>query len=565
MRKKTATRPPFDAVRQPKSEWGKVGIHSTVGKVPLEQALYSFLTGSATTNEKVKAVQTALESTDGKLWRVKLGNWAARMVPVELLVPEVHHEWRPLVREAILFVVSKLSASRLAPKIVEQMELGPEITAEVRLLRFIAKVPGLQKIGQVLARNRHLHPRLRRALIKLENGISDVSTEEIYSIIMEKLQSRIDAHAIKVELHILSEASVSAVVAFTWKNPATRRRERGVFKVLKPHIPYCYAEDMRILGQLARHLVRKHRTAGMSMSRLAETLTEIRRLLEREVDFPREQATLANELKEYRALRGVRIPRVIPQLSTTTITALSFERGKKVTDVRVVPAELRMSVADRLARALLAVPALSRAKDSIFHADPHAGNLLYDRRRNELVILDWALTERLTRRQRKNVVLLVLMMMLRDAEGMAKAIEELCQVRGNRLQIRDIREHINHVLDALPLTRLPGPMDAMRLLDDIALEGIRFPAALLMFRKASFTLEGVVEDVAGTRVRLDSLMANHTLANWKDTVACLFSLLSARDWATLDWSVLTFASRVSGRALFRPWRWLQARTATAGA
>lgn len=565
MRKKTATRPPFDAVRQPQSEWGKVGIHSTVGKVPLEQALYSFLTGSATTNEKVKAVQTALESTDGKLWRVKLGNWAARMVPVELLVPEVHHEWRPLVREAILFVVSKLSASRLAPKIVEQMELGPEITAEVRLLRFIAKVPGLQKIGQVLARNRHLHPRLRRALIKLENGISDVSTEEIYSIIMEKLQSRIDAHAIKVELHILSEASVSAVVAFTWKNPATRRRERGVFKVLKPHIPYCYAEDMRILGQLARHLVRKHRTAGMSMSRLAETLTEIRRLLEREVDFPREQATLANELKEYRALRGVRIPRVIPQLSTTTITALSFERGKKVTDVRVVPAELRMSVADRLARALLAVPALSRAKDSIFHADPHAGNLLYDRRRNELVILDWALTERLTRRQRKNVVLLVLMMMLRDAEGMAKAIEELCQVRGNRLQIRDIREHINHVLDALPLTRLPGPMDAMRLLDDIALEGIRFPAALLMFRKASFTLEGVVEDVAGTRVRLDSLMANHTLANWKDTVACLFSLLSARDWATLDWSVLTFASRVSGRALFRPWRWLQARTATAGA
>ena len=75
--KKTATWPPFDAVRQPQSEWGKVGIHSTVGKVPLEQALYPFLTGSATTNEKVKAVQTALESTDGKLWRVKLGNWAA--------------------------------------------------------------------------------------------------------------------------------------------------------------------------------------------------------------------------------------------------------------------------------------------------------------------------------------------------------------------------------------------------------------------------------------------------------------------------------------------------------
>jgi ubiquinone biosynthesis protein len=529
---------------------------SASGTLPLQQSLYSFLTGAATTNEKINAVQAALESADGKFWREELGKWAAHMVPVELLVPEVHREWRPLVHEAILFVVSKLSASRLAPKIVEQMELGPDISAEVRLLRFIAKVPGLQKIGQVLARNRHLHPRLRRALIELENGISDVSMEEICSIINTKLQSQITTYAIKLERSILSEASVSAVVAFTWQNPATRRRERGVFKVLKPHIPSCYAEDMKILGQLAQHLVRKHRTAGTHLSRLAETLTEIRLLLQREVDFPREQATLASALGEYRSLRGVRVPRAIPLLCTSSITALTFERGKKVTEVHVVPGKLRLSVADRLAKAILAVPALSRKKDSIFHADPHAGNLLYDKRRNELVILDWALTERLTREQRKNVVLLIFMMMLRDADGMAKSIEELCQLRAHdRVQARTIRKHIDCLLDTLPLTQLPGPMDAMRLLDKIALEGIRFPAALLMFRKASFTLEGVVEDVAGSRVRLDTLVASHTLANWKDTVACLFSLLSARDWVAIDWSALTFTSRVCSRALSRPWHW----------
>lgn len=544
-----------------------VNDRSKSAHLPLHQALHPFLTGEATAAEKISAVQTALEGADGKFWREELGKWAARMVPVELLVPEVHRDWRPFVREAILFVVSKLSASRLAPKIVEQLTLEPEISAEVRLLRFIAKVPGLQKIGQVLARNRHLHPRLRRALIKLENGISDVSVEEICSTIERELQSQMDAYAIKLEAAILSEASVSAVVAFTWQNPATRRRERGVFKVLKPHIPSCYAEDMKILGQLAKHLVRKHRTAGTNLRRLAETFTEIRLLLEREVDFPREQATLTNALREYRSLRGVRVPRVIPSLSTAAITALTFEKGKKVTDAHVVPAKLRLSVADRLAKALLALPALSRQKDSIFHADPHAGNLLYDSQRNELVILDWALTERLTWKQRKNVVLLVLMMMLRDADGMAKAIAELCQLRPakDRAQIRTIRKHIDRLLDTLPLTQLPGPMDAMRLLDKIALEGIRFPAALLMFRKASFTLEGVVEDVAGAKVRLNSLVANHTLANWKDTVACLFSLLSARDWVALDWSALTFTSRVCGRALYRPWRWLPALSSNVNA
>ena len=540
---------------------------NTAENLPLQQSLYAFLMGNGSAEEKTAAVQAALEGPAGKFWRHELGRWAARMVPVELLVPEVHREWRPLVHESILFVVSKLSASRLAPKIVEQMQLGPEISAEVRLLRFIAKVPGLQKIGQILARNRHLHPLLRRALIKLENGISDVSIDEIHSIIKRELQPQINGYAVKVDSKILSEASVSAVVVFTWRNPVSGKRERGVFKVLKPHIPECYAEDMKILGQLARHLVRKHRTERTRLGRLAETLTEIRLLLEREVDFPREQATLTNALDEYRALRGVRVPQVIPLLSTGTITALTFERGRKVTNIQTVPRKLRIGVADRLVKALLAVPALSRQQDSIFHADPHAGNLLYDRRTDELIILDWALTERLTGKQRKNVVLLVLMMILRDADGMERAIQDLCQVRvsEDQEQIRNIRRHIDHLLDTLPLTRFPGPMDAMRLLDAIALGGIRFPAALLMFRKAAFTLEGVVEDVAGSRVRLDAVMASHTLTHWKDAVACLISLFSPRDWAALDWSALTLTSRLCSRALLKPWLLLPGSTAEVGA
>jgi ubiquinone biosynthesis protein len=526
---------------------------STTSGVPLKDTLIPFLARPATSTEKIRAVQTALEGADGKFWRKELGKWAASMVPVELLVPEVHRDWRPLVHESILFVVWKLAASRLAPKIIEQMELGAEVPAEARLLRFIEKVPGLQKIGQVLARNRHLDPRLRRALIQLENGIADVSMEEIRSIVHRELHPQIEAYAIRLEPEILSEASVSAVVAFAWQNPATGRRERGVFKVLKPHIPGCYAEDMKILGQLARHLARRHRKDSSHLGRLADTLAEIRLLLEREVDFPREQATLANALGEYRHLQGVRIPQVIPLLSTATITALTFERGKKVADARVVPAKLRLSVAGRLARTLLAIPAFSRAQDTLFHADPHAGNLLYDRRRNELVILDWALTERLTRKQRRSVVLLVFMLVLRDAIGMEKAIQDLCQLnRDAHRELRTIRMHIEESLDALPLTELPGPMHAMRLLDAIALDGIRFPAALLMFRKAVFTLEGVVEDVARARAGLDSLMANQALANWKDTVGCLLTLLSASDWVAIEWSALTFASRICVRSVTRP-------------
>jgi len=117
-----------------------------------------------------------------------------------------------------------------------------------------------------------------------------------------------------------------------------------------------------------------------------------------------------------------------------------------------------------------------------------------------------------------------------------------------------IRERVTRLLDGLPWLRLPGPMDAMRVLDDVALNGIRFPAGLLMFRKAWFTLEGVLEDISKSNMRMDTAIVRFAVAHWARAGAALFSLLSPRDWLSLDWSTLTLTSRVPLQALFRPWR-----------
>jgi hypothetical protein len=97
-------------------------------------------------------------------------------------------------------------------------------------------------------------------------------------------------------------------------------------------------------------------------------------------------------------------------------------------------------------------------------------------------------------------------------------------------------------------------MDAMRLLDKIAMEGVHFPTALLMFRKASFTLEGVLEDIAGSSERIDSVVAGYALAHCGDSVARLFSMLSLRDLMALDWSALTLTSRLVIQTLARQWQ-----------
>src|ERR1051326_3221135 len=210
----------------------------------------------ASTSERIDVLESALESPligGGGRWRNLAGNWiSTKIIPAEVLVPAEYQKWRPLVQDAMQFVFAHLASRRLAAKIVEQIELPPETPPESRLIQLISRMPGLQKLGQVLARNRRLSPALRTALSSLENGMSDVEPREIRAIVHEQLAERFALHAVEIGTSIYKEGSASAVIRFTWLNG--HERERGVFKVLKPYVPAHFAEDMTLLQQLAGFL-----------------------------------------------------------------------------------------------------------------------------------------------------------------------------------------------------------------------------------------------------------------------------------------------------------------------
>ena len=60
-----------------------------------------------------------------------------------------------------------------------------------------------------------------------------------------------------------------------------------------------------------------------------------------------------------------------------------------------------------------------------------------------------------------------------------------------------VAEMVKNFLDELPAWRLPSGADAMRLLERVAMKGIKFPGSLIMLSKVVFTLDGVLEDVGG--------------------------------------------------------------------
>jgi ubiquinone biosynthesis protein len=511
------------------------GARMAMGRGP---AVFAFIPEGLSPDQ----VDAMLRGPAGPLLRANLGAWVEQILPADYLVPEAYRKWRPLVRDAIVFTVSRLSDERLAPKIVEQIALPPGTPPEHRLLRMIAKVPALEKLGQTLARNRHLDRSLRRALVSLENGISDVTPGEIRGIIGRELGPRLQEYEVEIEPSIFSEASVSAVTRFTWTDPANNRREHGVFKVLKPYVPACFQEDLALLRDLAEMFGAKE--YGFNTRDVPRMVSEIARLLEREVDYTREQAMLAEARGLYRGVAGVRVPRVFAPLSTSAVTALSQESGTKVTDAFHDSAHRALAGA-RLIEALVAIPLFSPEPSAIFHADPHAGNLLYDERTREFVILDWALAERLTRDERRRLVTLMLMLMLRDAAGVARAAERLQPEAALCLY-----PAVRSFLARLPRNRVPGSLDAVRLLDELAFAGVRFPAPLLMFRKALFTLDGVLNDVAGDSVEMDVVMARYFLLRWMVTLGLFSAPLGLADLLSLEWSALWYAPRFYADALY---------------
>ncbi len=517
----------------------------------LRKALETFVPPGLSAAQKVASIETVLNSPVGISVRAAMGRWISEhIVPASKLVPEVHARWVPVVRDAMLFVVSHLSSQRLAPKLLEQLELPARTRAETRLLRLISKVPGLQKLGQVLAHNQNLNPPLRKALIQLENDIRDVKAGEIANLIRQRLGDRIALFDVRFRPVIMSEASVSAIVRFTWMNLDSGRRERGVFKVLKPYIPDFFAEDMEMLQGLADYFGSKLDDYGLSGDVLSDTFTKVRRLLEHEVDLPGEQRTLRIAGAMYASMPGVRVPGVITPLCTADITAMSEEEGSKITvATRRLSKWRRARLAERLVEALVARPLFSSEPDALFHADPHAGNLFYDSAKGDLIIFDWALTERLTREQRRHLALLFGFVALRDRISVAGEIEALRHGGRNHnghngRPSRQLRGQVAEFVDQLPMAKLPSAVDAMRLLERLAMGGMKFPAPLIMLSKVMLMLDGILAELGASDNCMGMGISRHLVRQSLRDRSLIASPIKAFDWINLQCSALMYVGRL---------------------
>jgi ubiquinone biosynthesis protein len=340
---------------------------------------------------------------------------------------------------------------------------------------------------------------IKKWLIQLENGCYGTPLDGIMERICGQLEQAENRERLKVQPAILAEASVGAVIAFYWNQPSSQERTEGVFKVLKPGIRRHLDEELLILEKTAAFFEENRHRYPLKDFKFTDVFKEVREMLVKEIDLAAEQTNLVEAARFYRNMESIQIPQLFP-FSTDTMTAMAFLNGPKITDAPLNQ-EQRKRCAAVLFEALVCRPLFSRREPSLFHGDPHAGNILAvnDPESGNLRIglLDWSLAGRLTKRDRVKTAQLIQAVIKKDLSGIRRSVKALaigaCMDSGQQRQ--EFRDLVLTTLRSSGFERLPLIKKTFKLLEQLTFEGFVFPAELMLFRKAIFTLEGVLFDL----------------------------------------------------------------------
>ena len=417
----------------------------------------------------------------------------------ENAIPNSLDHFSSLVRDGIEHFLSGISYRRLRRVLLNQFLLRDNSVPMERLLNLALHFPTLHKLGQIIARNPHLDPEVKRWLVDLEQGNYGTDPDVQVRYIKDQLATFESPPDLIISPHIIAEASVATVLLFYYQNLSSGRQKEGVFKVLKPGIEDDLQEELDALEETFAFLEQNRSAYGLQEIKLTAIFREISRDMAREIDLSAEQKHLAEAVRIYKNVPGVRIPRPVP-FSSSTMTAMEYIDGMTIADVQPTRQQ-GMALARLIFEAILCVPLFSGEEQALFHGDPHAGNMLIiegnDPNKYDLALLDWTLATHLTKTQRVRVMELMIGIMKNDSRTLFSVIESLAvEAEKDAMNPDYFIKRINRLLASEEYHGCDLLKRSFLLLETMTLEGVVFPSELILFRKSFFTLEGVINDIS---------------------------------------------------------------------
>jgi predicted unusual protein kinase regulating ubiquinone biosynthesis (AarF/ABC1/UbiB family) len=346
--------------------------------------------------------------------------------------------------------------------------LGPTFIKLAQVLAARADIlpePYLSAIGTLTDQVPPLAPGVAEAVVRAELG-DDV----------ERLFERFDSQP-------LAAASLGQV------HRASYGGREVVVKVLRPGVEEIVRRDLEVgfrILFLLNLLFPNHHVRAISA-----IVSEFSKRISDELDFRQEARNAAVLHRNFAAEPRVVVPDVVTELTRRRVLVLEYIEGTRIDRLheRLAAGELRL---DALAILLAEVYIKMMFEDGVFHADPHAGNLLVDMQ-GRLVLLDFGMVLEVERETRRRLVTTILAAARQDVDGVINGFYELgiLDPDVDRGTVRDAAQS----LMAISLRDDVSSRQIQRLVEQVLQTfyqwPLMLPSNLVYFGRAGVLVEGI--------------------------------------------------------------------------
>lgn len=328
-------------------------------------------------------------------WRIRKAYWTAFVV---------------MMRYVGLHLASKLWGKAYYRKRVGALH----VKNADQIKKVILELQGLFiKIGQLLSiLTNFLPPAFHGPLEALQDKIPSRPFEEIKQRIESELGKPIDVLFKSFESIPIAAASIGQAHKARLKDGT-----EVIVKVQHANIEEIAEVDLAIIEKLT-----KLTAWFMDIKGLEYAYTQVRKMIEEELDFKREaqsmqiiQANLKNEV-------GILIPQVHLAYSSHRVLTTTFCEGVKINDVQQLEAwQLnRTEIAHRLIQAYCQM----LFRDGFYHADPHPGNIMVQSD-GTIVLLDFGAVATLSPALKKGIPELIEAIIKNDTNKIIAVMDEM--------------------------------------------------------------------------------------------------------------------------------------------
>jgi predicted unusual protein kinase regulating ubiquinone biosynthesis (AarF/ABC1/UbiB family) len=279
---------------------------------------------------------------------------------------------------------------------------------------FIELGPVYIKLGQWLSSRADLLPQpYLEELSKLQDDVPAAPFEKVKPIIEKDLGPINDAFT-SINTTAISGASLGQVYLAKIKD------QDVIVKVKRPGIENIIQEDIAVLKKIIPFAIRfvdpnLRFSANSMLSQFIETIHE-------ELDYSVESSNLKKIRQNLTRHDNVKIPKVHDEYSSKDVLTMEYIPGIKITNIE----ELDKKGIDRqkIVIDVHKVFFTMLLRDSIFHADPHPGNIsIADD--GSLILYDFGMVGRIDKETRMRLVRLYLALVEKDPARTVNAMNDL--------------------------------------------------------------------------------------------------------------------------------------------